>query len=1288
MRLLHLDDSQNLTLTDFSGRTIPPYAILSHRWGEDEVLYEDVVNNSWNKKDGSDKINFCGEQAAKDHLDYFWIDTCCIDKWNLRELSKAINSMFRWYQNAAKCYVFLSDVSAPTVTDALQQSTWEASFRASKWFTRGWTLQELIAPVLVEFFSSERQRLGDKGSLEQLIHDSTGIPVKALQNHPLDGFTVLERMEWAKNRETTEKEDSAYCLLGILNVLMAPSYGEGKERALIRLQKELETINTTPFIVPFSQNDQFIGQELQLAELEELLFTSTQTTKIAITGLGGMGKSQLALELAYRTRLKYKNCSVFWIPANDLDSFHQACAHIAEKLKIPGWDNEKQDVKKLVQLFLSTESAGQWLVIYDNADHARLASAGLSTLQDASLVDYIPQSELGTVIVTTTNSDTVEALSLQNIFEMPSMTPAAAQKLLENYLRNPALTSERQELTLLLEKLSYLPLAIVQAAAYISINKKTIKDYLSLFAELEKGSKHSSDESLQNQNNPIAATWLISATQIRQDNPLAVDYLFIMACMNSRDIPEDLLPKSSSLERKSAIEILAAYALTTKRPAESALDLHRLVQVAIRQWLQGEGTLDQITQFVITHLLQVFPDHTHGSRSKWRRYLPHVKRALSSSFTGQDDRIRTNLIWKCAMTLYTDGRYNEAEVYVQDAVKNWTRLLGEEDPSTLASRSSLAATYCNQGRWKEAEVLEVQLIEIKKRVLGEKHAHTLDSMANLASIYRIQGRWKDAEKLDGQVISLRKRVLGEEHPSTLNSMSSLASIYSNQGRWKEAEAEDTFVMEVRKRVLGEEHPDTLSSIANLAQIYRNQGRWKEAEKLGMRVLETSLRAMGEEHPFTMGGMADLASTYGKQGRWKEAEDLEVRVLGIAQRVLGKEHPTTLTHMVNLASTYRDLGQWKKAEELEVRVMEISESVRGTEHPDTLSSIANLAATYWKQGQWKEAEKLFKQVTELERKTLGDEQPSTLTSISNLALAYLKQGRLREAEELFIQVLQKRERLLGNEHPATLTSINNLASAYSGQGRHKEAEELQLRALEIRRRILGAEHPDSLTIMANLSCTFSNQGMWEKAQELDVQIVEVRKRVLGEEHPDTVASIGRLAATYGNQGQWTKAEEMFVQVIANEQRLLGVKHPDVWISQSNLASVYLNQSRWEDAEKLWVRIVETRKEILGDEHPDTLTSMANLASSYRPQLQWKKAEYLDKGVWETRKRLLGKEHPDTLLIMNNLAVTLKGHGQEEEGIKLMQECVQLRTEVLGATHPSTLVSTKTLDGWKSKNLKSV
>jgi hypothetical protein len=243
MRLLQCDNDGNFSLTEFFEGDIPKkYAILSHRWGAEEVTFKDLTDGTSKNKAGYGKIQFCEKQARCDGLKYFWVDTCCIDKSSSAELSEAINSMFRWYQKAARCYVYLSDVSIRKrkASDTSAECTWESAFRASKWFTRGWTLQELLAPRSVEFFSQEGNRIGNKRTLEQQIHEITGVSATALRENPLSQFDVDERFSWAKSRQTTRREDKAYSLFGIFDVQMPLLYGEGEVKAFQRLREAID----------------------------------------------------------------------------------------------------------------------------------------------------------------------------------------------------------------------------------------------------------------------------------------------------------------------------------------------------------------------------------------------------------------------------------------------------------------------------------------------------------------------------------------------------------------------------------------------------------------------------------------------------------------------------------------------------------------------------------------------------------------------------------------------------------------------------------------------------------------------------------------------------------------------------------------------------------------------------------------------------------------------------------------------------------------------------------------
>ncbi|KAI9703388.1 MAG: hypothetical protein M1820_005860 [Bogoriella megaspora] len=256
MRLLRREDANDYRLTDkLLDRDLPRYGILSHTWGleNEEVTFEDVGKGAMSEKIGYSKIKFCAEQAAQDGLDHCWIDSCCINRSSSPELSEAIISMFRWYSRAAKCYVYLSDVSAVANGVQQPQEKWEAAFRASKWFTRGWTLQELLAPKLVEFYSCEGKRLGDRESLKLLIQAITRIDVQALQGVPLSRFDVDDRIAWASRRATKLEEDEAYSLIGMFGVSMGPRYGEGRESALSRLYNKIARAPNTGRMGPPSK---------------------------------------------------------------------------------------------------------------------------------------------------------------------------------------------------------------------------------------------------------------------------------------------------------------------------------------------------------------------------------------------------------------------------------------------------------------------------------------------------------------------------------------------------------------------------------------------------------------------------------------------------------------------------------------------------------------------------------------------------------------------------------------------------------------------------------------------------------------------------------------------------------------------------------------------------------------------------------------------------------------------------------------------------------------------------
>jgi hypothetical protein len=321
-----------------------------------------------------------------------------------------------------------------------------------------------------------------------------------------------------------------------------------------------------------------------------------------------------------------------------------------------------------VQEYLSKESAGQWLLVFDSADDIDMWIGKSDSEQDSSRwIDDLLRSEHGCFVFTTRDRKTAVKLAQNNVIEVPEMDEDVAMHLLQKCLIDPSLVNNTSDTKSLLKELTYLPLAIVQAAAYISENRITFAVYLSLLADQEEeviellSEEFEDNGRYHNVKNPVATTWLILFEQIRRRHPLAADYLSFMCCIDPKDIPQSLLPPGPSrIKEIDAIGTLDAYAFITKREINQALDLHRLVHLSMRNWLRKERLFVQSIGRVILRLKEVL-NHDHKNRSMWRKYLPHTRHVLDSSLVNKDWQTRIDLIWEYGIRLHEEGRWDGAE---------------------------------------------------------------------------------------------------------------------------------------------------------------------------------------------------------------------------------------------------------------------------------------------------------------------------------------------------------------------------------------------------------------------------------------------------------------------------------------------------------------------------------------------------------------------------------------------------------------------------------------------------
>ncbi|KAM4066732.1 tetratricopeptide repeat domain-containing protein [Hirsutella rhossiliensis] len=584
-------------------------------------------------------------------------------------------------------------------------------------------------------------------------------------------------------------------------------------------------------IIPYPKNETFVGRDAILKRLQERLSTSSQP-RIALFGLGGIGKTQIATAYAYWLHETCPEVSVFWVHASSAERFREAYATIARECHVPGLDDPEADILALVKAWLGRTHHSRWLMVVDNADDKNVFytspedERGSSPSQDGGFARFLPESPRGSILVTTRDRQVGVLLTkgrTRAVEEICKMDKRESDQLVRATLDGLEVTVG--EISLLTSRLEYLPLALVQAAAYIRMNVMAVSRYLQLLDKSDHPLELLSKEFEtigRDSGTPqaVAATWILSFKHIEKRSKIAGEFLSLMSFFDRQAIPREFIScycqrrqgpidgngrletQQKDIQLEEALGLLKAFSFISENK-NGKFTIHRLVQLVTRKWTVNNGTMDQFASQALMTVSDLYPYGTFENREAGGR---------------KPSRCR------CSM-------------------------------------ANLAVTYGDQGRWKEAEPLEVQVMEMSKRVLGEEHPDTLSSMANLAATYRDQGRWKEAEPLEVQVMEMSKRLLGEENPDTLSSMANLAATYRDQGRWKEAEPLQVQVMETSKRVLGGDHPSTLKSMNNLAFTWKRQGHHGKAMGLMERCLQLRQRLLGPSHPDTVSSRSALE-------RWK------------------------------------------------------------------------------------------------------------------------------------------------------------------------------------------------------------------------------------------------------------------------------------------------------------------------------------------------------------------------------------------------------------------------------------
>jgi tetratricopeptide (TPR) repeat protein len=627
-------------------------------------------------------------------------------------------------------------------------------------------------------------------------------------------------------------------------------------------------------------------------------------------------KSQIAIEYAYRVRDFAPQTSVFWVHASNAARFEKDYREIADKIKLPGRYDSSADVLRLVSEWLSDEKNGRSLMILDNADDddvffrfdgdtEQIMQADNVTSRKMPLASFLPQTPNGSILVTSRNL--AAAMNLvgihDNIICVEPMDEGDALALLKT--RISFSEPSESDAKALVQALDCIPLAITHAAAYIRMREPrvTISTYLKLFRESaanqttllssEDTRDLRRDHSIQH---AAITTWQISFNQIQKIKPAATDLLALISMFDRQGIPEYLLhDNTNQLQFEDAIAPLTSFALVRAQVRQQSFEMHRLVQLSTRKWLEQNNQLEKWRKESVRVMARAFPSGELETWTDCQVLLPHSKEVLSYVLSEDKDEV---LYWasvarNTSWYLYKRGEYAAAEQIGRAAVEAMEKVLGPEHPDALATVSELGWVLEGLGEYKEAEAMHRRALEGMEKVLGLEHLDTLASVSGLGSVIERLGKYKEAEAMHRRALQGREKVLGPEHELTLISVGKLGFVLQELGKYKEVEAMHRRALKGREKVRGPEHPDTLTSKANLALLFWEQGRWKEAEKLDMQVLEIRKRVLGQEHPQTLLGMNNLSITWKSLGRNSEALALMDECVQLQERTLGSNHPCTV-----------------------------------------------------------------------------------------------------------------------------------------------------------------------------------------------------------------------------------------------------------------------------------------------------------------------------------------------------------------------------------------------------------
>lgn len=683
-------------------------------------------------------------------------------------------------------------------------------------------------------------------------------------------------------------------------------------QAIRKVHKQSETnaeaiVPDTPHNLPFERNDYFTGRIEALAYIRQQL---SEKKRAAISGMGGLGKTQIALEYAYRYRPSYRH--IFWVRAEDDAGIIAGYCKIATLVNL--WAKQEEDQQTIIRAVkVWMEQNKDWLIIFDNADTPSL------------LKKYLPREWKGQMLLTS-REDNFQQLGIANPCKPEQMTPLDAKEfLLTRTDHKDATGDEEDAVEELARELDYLPLAMEQASAYICAKgHMSFRAYLTSYhrqpiALLEKG-----QPIIGEYHASVATTWRMNIDAIAKESPAAADFMNACAFMSPDSIPVELFtlgaaelgPNLSETLRDAAddpslfyddvLSHITRYSLIKYDRNSETCAIHRLVQAVVASGMDEETRHTWAERIVYAVNVAFDPKFEH-----WKICEKFISQTVHAASLIERWRLESaetgRLLIYIGWYLEKRGRYKDAEAYLINGLRIQEKILGRHS-NTAKSQICLGHLYTVMGRYVEAESLLTQAVELLEDILTPDHIEIALALGYRANLYHKQNDYIEAELLYNRSLFIRENVLGHEHPDVAATLNNLAVLYNEQGRSKEAEDYYRRVVSINEKTIEPDHPDIASILSNIAILCENHGRYQEAEDYYHQAVSIEENAIGLDHPNVANTLNNIAVLYSNLHRYGEAEGYYKRALSIWKKAFGNEHPDVARCLKSYAALLRDMKQ--------------------------------------------------------------------------------------------------------------------------------------------------------------------------------------------------------------------------------------------------------------------------------------------------------------------------------------------------------------------------------------------